>query len=196
MQKRAWAKLGFGICALALAGSPAMATFHEWRLSEVFSDASGLVQFIEMQEPGFQIDDERFLNGNSITDSVLSHAFTFPNNLPIAPPANAYYLIGTPAYAALSGAPAPDYTLPINNFFSTAGDTLTFVFGVDTLTFTSAQLPTNGSSSLNRTSWGAATVNSQTASPTNFGGVTGTVPEPGMIVCISGLVIAALMRWR
>jgi serralysin len=180
---------------LVVAVKPAPASFHEWRISEVYSNASGSVQFIEFVQPSFMIDDERFLSGLPLASS--SSNFTFPGNLPSAPPANSHFLVATPGYAALSGVPAPDYTLATNNFFSpSAGDTLTYAFGTDSLSFTSSQLPTNGSLSLNRASYGSATLVSLPNSPTNFAGVTGTVPEPGTLSLLTAGALGFCRRRR
>ena len=181
---------------LVLASSPARATFHEWRMDEVYSNASGSVQFIEFVEASVVTDDERFVGGQPLTDSALTHTYNFSGNLPSAPAANQHFLVATPGYAALGGVPTADYVLPANNFFSIAGDTLTYAFGVDSLAFTSAQLPTNGSLSLNRTSYGSSTYSSLTNSPTNFAGVTGTVvlPEPTSLALLGVGALSILRR--
>src|SRR5215469_2063467 len=118
-------KLTRGNLALIGAGTlsclavPAHATFHLWKIEEVYSDPSGTVQFIEFQQPNFEFDDERFLtSAGTVTDSTFGNTYTFLTNLPSAPTANSYFLMGTPGYAALSGVPAPDYTFAANSFFS------------------------------------------------------------------------------
>ena len=135
---------------IGLGATTADATFHEWKISEVYSNATGTVQFIEFLQPSFSFDDERFVGGQTLTDAAFGHTFTFGSSLPNQPPPSSHFLVATPGYAALSGVPAPDYMLATNNFFSTAGDTLTFATFVDQLQFTGAQFPTNGTNSLNR----------------------------------------------
>ena len=49
---------------------PARGSFHEWRISEIYSNASGSVQFIEFLQPAEEFDDERFLLGQTLTDSA------------------------------------------------------------------------------------------------------------------------------
>ena len=184
-----------GVCAVVLlvVVAPARATFHEWRINEVYSNASGTVQFIEFLQPSFTIDDERFVGGLPLTSNSLT--YNFSGNLPSAPPANSHFLVATPGYLSLLSAPAPDYVLPVNNFFSTSGDTINYAFGTDVLSFTSGQLPTNGSQSLNRASWGSATLVTAAATPTNFAGVTGSVPEPACIALLgAGLLIMRSRR--
>ena len=191
----------FGISALAVCSllglwsSTAQATFHLWRIDEVYSNASGTVQFIELQQPSFEFDDERFLTeAGTITDSTLGNTFTFPSDLPSTPAANSHFLVATPGYAALSGVPAPDYILPTNNFFSTSGDTITYAGFVDSLTFTSSQLPLDGLNSLDR-AYGETTFTTAAASPTNFAGQTGAIaaPEPAFLgLLVSGASISLI----
>ena len=174
--------------------SAARATFHEWRISEVYS--SGSVQFVEFQQPSVAVDDESFVGGQTLTDSSLGHTFTFPANLPSVPTANSHFLVGTTAYAALSGVPAPDYVIP-NNFFNPAGDTLTYASFVDTFTFTGAQLPSDGVHSLARASWNSTTLATPVNSPTNLAGATGSVsaPEPaGAAIVMMPLLLAVTRR--
>ena len=92
------------------------ASFHEWKIVELFSNASGSIQYVKLQQPSIIIDDERFVGSLTITDTVSGNVFTIPQNLPGAPVANQFFLVGTPGYAALSGVPAPDYTFAANNF--------------------------------------------------------------------------------
>src|SRR5262249_9450022 len=142
-----------------------------------YSNASGTVQFIQFQQSPAPSDNEQFLSVASIADSANSNFYAFPTNLPSVPAANSFFLVATPGYAALSGVPAADYTLPSNNWFSTSGDTLTFAGGVNTLAFTGAQLPTNGTQSLFR-AYGSATLTTGTNNITSFAGQTGSIPAP------------------
>lgn len=182
----------FAGLGIFLVSSLARATFHEWKISELYSNSSGTVQFIEFQLPG-GVDDESFVQGQQLNETSLGHSFNFPSNLPVVPPANGFMLVATPGYAALSGVPTADYVLPINNFFNVAGDTINYSF-VDTLSFTSAQMPTNGAQSLNRTSYGSTTFASQTNSPTNVHNQTGSVPEPAAISVIGAAAMWMLRR--
>jgi serralysin len=195
--RRSWA-VGIAGVVLAATAPKALASFHEWRISEVFSNASGTVQFIEFQHPPTVDDDERFLQGVSFSETAFGNNFSFPSNLPSTPTANAHSLVATPGYAALGGGvPTADYILPGNNWFSPAGDTLNYFFGIyDNLTFTNAQLPKDGSNSLNRTSFGVNSFASLSASPTNFAGTTGTVPEPTALAPAAAVALAALRRRR
>ena len=155
------------------------AAFHLFQIGEVYSNASGTVQFVEL------FTDQATQNSMNFTSfKSNSHTFPFPSAL-IGSTANKHIILATPGYAALSGVPAPDYTFPVNNFFSTTGDTLTLVSGMfPSLTFTNGQLPTDGLHSLNRAYLGAitpppTTFTTAVNSPTNFLGTTSSVVKPG-----------------
>ena len=173
--------------------APAHATFHQWKIDEAYSNASGSVQFVEFVLPSSVIDDERFVGGLSLTSNA--HSYTFSTDLPSQPQANDHFLVATPGYAALTGVPAVDYVLATNSFFNSAGDTLTYAGGTDTLTFSAAQLPTNGTDSLNR-GYGRSTFATAVNSPTNFSGDTGSLPEPttASLLALAALGVLCLRR--
>jgi hypothetical protein len=158
----------FGII---LATTSAQATFHLWQITQLYSDPTGTVQFIELTN-GIN-DGENLLMGHTITSNTNS--YTFPNNLPFNT-ANHHFLIATPGYAAITGAPAPDYLLPSNNFFSVTSDTINYA-GFNMLTFTAGQLPTDGVNSLNR-AYNSTILFVAENSPTNFAGTAGNVSPP------------------
>src|SRR6266404_9104653 len=158
----------FGII---LAATSAQAAFHLWQITQLYSDPTGTVQFIELTNGNF--DGENLLMGHTITSN--SHSYTFPNNLPFNT-ANHHCLIATPGYVAISGAPTPDYVLPSNNFFSVSSDTINYA-GVNMLGFTAGQLPTDGVNSLNR-AYNSMILFIAENSPTNFAGDTGSVSPP------------------
>jgi hypothetical protein len=154
----------------AAPATPAMAGSHLWIFSEVFSNASGTIQFIEMVECcGAQ--NETLLQDKWIRSAVAHQEFTFPANLPCTNcTAHKHLLFGTATFAALPGAPTPDYIIPEGSlpFFSVGGDTLQYWFYTNA-TWTFGPVPTDGQSSLYRD--GTTGCNS----PTNFAGQTGTV---------------------
>jgi len=80
----------------------ALAGAHTWRFTEVFSDASGCIQFIEIHCSSGS--SEVFLGGLQITSQSTGHSFTFPANL-VPPTTDKYILLATPGFAALAGAP-------------------------------------------------------------------------------------------
>jgi hypothetical protein len=132
----------------AMAGaSLAFAGGHTWRVSEVFSNADGTIQYVEVGE-AFGGAAEVNTNGHAVTSNANS--LTITANVP-APTTFKKILIATPAFAALPGAPTPDYILPPGSvpFFAIAGDSVRYV-PYDTYTFGAGVVPTDGVLSLNR----------------------------------------------
>jgi serralysin len=144
---------------------PADAASHQWRFHEIFSNADGSVQFIEMQECcGFTAEVN--LGGKWILAVDASHQYDFPENL-TGNTANKYLLLATQAFADLPGAPTPDQIIP-QNFLPLGGDTLEYWL-YSAATWTYGGLPTDGTTSLDRD--GSTDVNS----PTNYAGETGSI---------------------
>jgi len=160
----------------ALFAQSASATFHLWELSELYSDASGTVQYIELST---SFSDQQFLSGHAISASQGSsvHTFNFPANLP-GDTAGREFLIGTQGFADL-GIVTPDYIVP-NGFLFLTNGSVNFA-GVDVVNYSA--LPADGVNAMNRN--GVSVVNA----PTNFAGVTGSVPNvqaPLLTVTLSG----------
>jgi hypothetical protein len=152
---------------LALAGliplvatTPAQAGHHLWDVTEIFSDASGTVQFIELFTAE---DNEQGVGPFTITAS--GNTFNFVTNLSTAATANTWILVATGNVASLPGGVTPDYILPAN-FFNTGGGTINYA-GVDIWNY--GAVPTDGVHSLARN--GSTPVNS----PTNFAGDAGEI---------------------
>ena len=148
-----------------LPASSAVASFHLFVINEIYSDASGNVQFIELTttEPR-----QQFLAGITLTatQGVSTNNFTFPTNLADYSGTRSV-LIATQGFASL-GIVTPDYILP-NGFLFLPGGTINYG-GVDLVTY--APLPTDGTHSVDRT--GTVMVNS----PTNFAQQTGSINVP------------------
>ncbi|MGE3165331.1 MAG: hypothetical protein AB7O52_10540 [Planctomycetota bacterium] len=154
---------------LAMAGS-ANAGSHLWVISEVFSNADGTIQFVEMHESTGS-PNEVGIGSKWISSMATSNQVVFPMNLPPGSTANQYLLVATAGFAALPGAPTPDLLMP-DNFFNLTADTLQFwLYTTSPLTFSAGSLPLDGLNSWNRGTPAFAAVNS----PTNFAGVTGSV---------------------
>lgn len=147
----------------ALFAQSASATFHLWTLSELYSNASGTVQYIELST--FSSGQE-FLSGHAITASqgTTTHTFNFPTDLP-GDTAGHKFLIGTQGFADL-GIVTPDYVVPNGFLFQTNG--IVNFAGVDSVSY--GALPVDGVNAMDRS--GARVVNA----PTNFAGATGTIP--------------------
>jgi hypothetical protein len=158
----------FWLVLLAFAAAPVHAHFHLWNFTEVFSNADGSVQFIELFTTA---PDEFDADGEFLKSSTKT--YTFPVDLP-GTTTNKQFIVATAAFAALPGAVTPDYVIP-DNFFDPVSDTLRLCRNnclggnlYDTRTFTN--LPNDGVTSLNYPS-----VTQATNTPTNFAGASGSV---------------------
>src|SRR5690242_10623643 len=117
--------------ALLLAAAPAaQASFHLWQIDEIYSNADGSVQFIELSTA---FGGEQFVAGHAITatQGALTHTFTLPANLP-SDSTNKKFLIATTGFAAL-GIVTPDYVVP-NGFLFVPNGSVNWA-GVDTVTY-------------------------------------------------------------
>jgi hypothetical protein len=151
--------------ALALAAADARGSFHLWKMTEIYSNADGSVQFLEL---AVSSNGEGLLANHTITSIVPAgeRSYTFTTNLPFDTGGKTM-LIATEGFAAL-GLVTPDYVVP-NGFFSAAGGRVNFA-DVDAWEY--PPLPATGGMSLDRD--GTRRVNS----PKNFVGSTGSVGEP------------------
>lgn len=157
---------------LLLAAGNAQAAFHLWIINEVYSNASGTIQFVEFTTPS---GSQQFLATHTLTSSNGSstQTYTYPSDINVmgGSTANKKFLMATSGFAAL-GIVTPDYIIP-DGFLYTSNLTLNFS-GYDALS--NLTLPTNGVLSLNRGA--GTTMTAGTNSPTNFAGVTGSIMPP------------------
>ena len=94
---------------LLAATRPAGAASHQWRFNELFSNADGTIQFIEMQECcGF--NSEWALQSKWILVVHANHKYTFRSSL-TGNTANKYLLLATQGFADIPGAPEGKPTL-------------------------------------------------------------------------------------
>ncbi|HEV3137736.1 MAG TPA: dockerin type I domain-containing protein, partial [Pirellulales bacterium] len=113
------------------------ANFHFWKIDQIYSNASGTVQFVEL---GDTSNGETVVGGKTLTSSS-GQTFTFPSDLPAGTAtAGHHMLLATPGYNALNGATKADFTLPAH-FLNTSGDTLNYASGFDSVSFGDSQLP-------------------------------------------------------
>jgi hypothetical protein len=173
------------VFAIVTTVSPSQAAHHLWRFAQVFSNASGSTQFIQLQcsDAG-----ENSIGTFGITSN--GHPFSFATDLPSGTStANSWVLVATSNFRSLPGAVMPDYILPVSNFFSTGGDTLTYAGGADTWTF--GTVPTDGVHSLMRN--GTTPQNALT----NFAGMTGSVnlstPTPALPSTAIAVLVGAIL---
>src|ERR1700752_5341981 len=89
--------------------NPVMAGSHTWDVFEIFSDSTGTIHFIELREMN-NTPGETGVNGHLITSLIRN--YTVPGAALTPPTSNKSLLFATPAYAALSGVPAPNYIFP------------------------------------------------------------------------------------
>lgn len=150
-------------------------SFHLYRINELYSNADGSIQFIEMKVGNFSGESQWNGITLTVTRSGVMHTFSFPSNLPSGSTANTSVLIATQAFADL-GVVTPDFIVPAGFLFP-AGGTVNFG-GVDSVTY--GALPTNGAQSVGRSGELA------TASPTNFAGTTGSLPPTPELLIING----------
>lgn len=147
--------------AVCFAGA-ANASFHLWQINEIFSNASGTVQYIELTTTA---SGEQFLAGHGITVSAGGniHSFVFPSDLP-GDSASHRFLIGTQGFADL-GIVTLDYVVP-NGFLFLPGGSINYA-DVDRVSY--ATLPSDGIHAIDRA--GSPVVNA----PMNFAGAAGSV---------------------
>ena len=161
------------LCAVSLVGmlvlgpSSAIAGIHTWDVSEVFSNADGTIQFIELKETAGGNNEGGVGNG-SISSDTLDQDHSWSNGT-VSNTANKFYLIASQGFADLPGAPTPDVILPANKvpFFATSGDTVSFSTW-DSCTF--GPVPVDGVNSFD-----CLTSATGANSPTNYAGGTGSV---------------------
>ena len=156
----------------------AQAGHHLWDFTEMYSNASGSVQFIEMFTA---------VNGEAgvgpFTVVAGANTFNFVTSLG-NPTLNTHLLIATAGFGGLPGGVTPDYFIP-GNFFATGGGTLNYAGGVDVWNY--GTVPTDGVSSLLRN--GSTAVNS----PTNFANQTGSVDQSLTVPALGGWGMALLI---
>jgi RTX calcium-binding nonapeptide repeat (4 copies) len=142
--------------------------FHLYRINELYSNASGTVQFIELTVGSS--NGESFWSGQSITvtQGGVTHRFTFAQNLPSTATANTSVLLATQAFADL-GLVTPNYIIPANFLFTSGGASVNFA-GVHNVVY--ASLPQDGVQSLHRA---GGTLSEGINSPTNFAGQSGSI---------------------
>jgi len=107
--------------SLLVAGT-SFATFHTFRIDEVYSNGDGSVQFVVLRE-GIGANGQQFLAGHALTagDAGGTRTFTFPNDLPGSNTSRRHVLIATQGFVAL-GLVTPDYVIP-NGFIPTVNGT-------------------------------------------------------------------------
>lgn len=184
--------------------SPALAGHHQWFISEIYSNADGTIQFVELKGTA---NNEQFMSGFNVT--TLGPEGSTPSSAPLSNLSSnqtngAYALLGTAGYATLAaqqGAPAPDFTLP-DNFLELTGDRVRYA-GIPATdrAYGSGVLPTGGINSLD---YETGTPGSTPNTPRNFAGASGSIdaspaPVPAMtrlgLLTLLGLAVGGAGLW-
>jgi len=163
-----WRTLVRNLCAFAGAvafASSAHATFHTWRIEQIYSNADGTIQFVVLHEAS-GANGQEFWAGQQFTStrSGVTKSLRLDRNLPSGATAGRRALLATRGFTDL-GLVAPDYEMPAG-FLPVNGGTLNFA-GLDPVIY--ASLPTDGVTAISRS--GAPIPNVAT----NFAGQTGSV---------------------
>ena len=147
----------------ALVSSMSYGDFHNWSISEIYTNSDSSVQYIELFTAS---DGQQNLAGNTIrafgADGAAGKSFMFSSDIS-GSTTQKNVLIATESFETLTGI-IPDYILP-DGFIFPDGGRIDFAT-VDSVEFTNAQLPKNGVQSID------GNVLPVTASPTNFAGST------------------------
>jgi len=148
---------------------------HTWRVNEIFSNSDGTIQFVELKEC-CGLPNEVNTSGKRVESSSTGSQFTLTQNQAPGSTANLHILLGTAGFAALSGAPTPDYILN-DNFIGLDSDTINlFPNGSADISFGSGELPLDGVLSLHDDGTGFLVLAN---SPTNTAGVSGSIDAGG-----------------
>jgi len=165
-------------CSL-FAASSALAGVHTWDVVEVFSNADGTIQYIELREMN-GTNTEWHLGGVTVSADDGTGSFTFPANYP-ATTAGKSILLATQGAADLLALdpnnPVPDHIVAQAPFFDHTGDTVRFG-PYDVFTF--GAVPTdciNSMQDTNNTSADTPTVLAST--PKNYTGIQGVIIDCG-----------------
>jgi hypothetical protein len=171
-------RLGSAILMLALSFA-ANATYHLFRITQVYSNADGTVQYVLLTATS---GGQQFITGKNIksTQGSVTRTYTFTKDLPAdtammnsggSDGYGGYYggstsyrtfLIATQGFASL-GLVTPDYIVP-DGFLFTSNGTINYADSSDMMSYSS--LPTDGVTAMNR--GGSTTTNT----PQNFNGIT------------------------
>jgi serralysin len=181
---------------LLLLARPAHCAFHLFDIQEIYSNADGSVQFIELFTT---FSSQQFVGGHTIRFEIgttVTNSISL-TNLP-GDTANKTFLAATSNFSALYGV-TPDFIIPANFFSKGANNFINFAEGTDRVNLTN--LPIDAVQSLNGLISDAGQTASSTAingfaSPRNFAGQTTTIPEPSSLVLLVSGAAMALRRRR
>ena len=157
---------------LVLFATPGWSGSHSWEINEMFSNADGSVQYIELYNP--HLANETILKTKWVKGNNNQSPF-FGFDLPRDSTTNTYLLLASPSFVTLHpDAPAPDLIFDNTaNFFDIDGDQIHYwnypLLDWTRLFFGPGDLPTDGLHSMNR-HWPNRALVSECMTPTNFAG--------------------------
>ncbi|HZJ17081.1 MAG TPA: PEP-CTERM sorting domain-containing protein [Chthoniobacteraceae bacterium] len=194
------------LAAVLLAPASAFSFAHLWAIQEIYTNADGSVQFIELFTTA---PSEVFMTNQTLKfdiNLVTQKTFTFNNTTATdgsgdlsGSTTNKTVLIGTANLAALYGV-MPDYLLPANFLAQASLNSIVYSAANDRVNLTN--LPTNGVGSLdglvnNSGTTAAATAVNAIGSPRNFAGQSANIPEPGTLGLVAlGMGLVGLVWGR
>ena len=108
--------LVFGLAALA--GVPVLGGSHSWAPWEFYSNPDGTIQYIVLWNP--TASGETGIATRDIRSNA-NISGQYGSNLPAGSTADKFLLGATAGFAALPGAPTPDFPILVDNFFNTGG---------------------------------------------------------------------------
>ncbi|MDP2285540.1 MAG: cadherin repeat domain-containing protein [Pseudohongiella sp.] len=152
--------LSRSILALMLLVAAQVHAVEGWRITEIFTNADGSVQYIKLSTTQ---NNQQNLAGQRLSTFDASgrtgQTFTFPSALSSSQTAFRSVLLGTEAFSALTQLHV-DYRIP-DGFLFTEGGSVRFA-NFDTLSYRSDQVPVNGLQAM------SAAKTPVTPSPANF----------------------------
>lgn len=158
------------IIAATVTMSHAIADFDQWQFSEVFSNAEGDVQYVELQTT---VSNQGDLSGLTLVASDASgqqqNSLLFSANL-LAETQDSKLLIATQSFVQTTGLSA-DFEIA-DGFLFTEGGSLDFANGTAVLNYGASQLAKNGEQSM------SSSLDPQLPDPTNFAGLSATLSLP------------------
>jgi hypothetical protein len=168
--------------AVCAGAASAEAAFHQWAIKEVYTNADGSVQFVELFTTAPR---EGLLTTHDIviTSDGVAKTVTFNHDL-AGSTASKHFLVATPGFGSIAGGVTPDYTPTSGNLFNPNAANIKFDFAheFDVLEVTGSQIPKDGINSLHdadTTYLGPDVLSTGPNSPTNFAGATGNLGGGG-----------------
>lgn len=183
------------VSLLAAGLGSAEASFHLFDIQEIYSNADGSVQFIELFTTQ---GNQQFLNGHTVRFEI-GGVITNSVNLSTqgSDSAGKTVLLATSNVGALYGI-TPDFVIPASFFTQGASHTVNFAEGTDLVNL--ASLPLDGTRSLNGVigngSPTVTSINQPQVFATNYAGVTMPIPEPGVPGLFAAAGLLGLVRRR